>query len=179
MLSAVMSLTALGLSLGFILGYAAKFFKVEASPIVEEIEMMMPGSQCGQCGYPGCRPAAEAIANGAAPVNICPPGGRALAEQLAVKLNVVVDLSGMKAEAPKIAKVSEATCIGCARCAKKCPTDAIIGAQKQIHVVIRDACIGCGACVAVCPTECLQLHPIAVTIKSWKWTKPDAPLLAA
>ncbi len=62
MLSAVMSLTALGLSLGFLLGYAAKFFKVEAAPIVEEIEMMMPGSQCGQCGYPGCRPAAEAIA---------------------------------------------------------------------------------------------------------------------
>jgi Na+-translocating ferredoxin:NAD+ oxidoreductase subunit B len=178
MLSAVMSLTALGLVLGFALGYAAKFFKVESSPIVEEVEKMMPGSQCGQCGFPGCRAAAEAIANGVASVNICPPGGKALAEQLAEKLNVVIDLSGMKPQAPKIARVSEATCIGCARCAKKCPTDAIIGAQKQIHVVIRDACIGCGACVAVCPTECLQLHPVAVTIKSWKWVKPDAPLLA-
>jgi len=176
-LIAIAAMTILGLSLGFILGYAARFLKVETNPIVEEIEALLPGSQCGQCGYPGCAPAAVAIANGEAAVTICPPGGRALAEELAAKLNVTVDLSSVADATPQLAQVQENICIGCARCPKVCPTDAIIGASKQIHSVIKDACTGCGQCIEVCPTEALQLYPIEETVRSWKWVKP-LPALA-
>jgi electron transport complex protein RnfB len=179
MFAAIVSLTLLGISLGFGLGYAARILKVEVSPIVEEVSAMMPGSQCGQCGYPGCRPAAEAIVRGDAPITVCPPGGRALAEDLAAKLGVAVNLSDLADHVPMLARVSEATCIGCTRCFKACPTDAIVGAPKQLHLVIQDACTGCGSCVDVCPTECLQLHPIKETLRTWKWTKPEPELVAA
>lgn len=174
---AIAAMTLLGLSLGFILGYAARFLKVETNPIVEEIEIMLPGTQCGQCGYPGCAPAAAAIANGEAPVTVCPPGGRALAEELAAKLNITIDLSEVADATPMLARVNEDICIGCARCLKVCPTDAIIGATRQIHTVIKDACTGCSQCVKVCPTESLQMHPIEVTLRTWKWSKP-LPALA-
>ena len=171
-LLAVISLTALGLALGFLLGAAARYFKVENNPLVEEIEQMMPGSQCGQCGYPGCRPAAEALVAGQAAATLCPPGGMALAERLANKLSLDLNLTGMEELAPLVARVSEATCIGCVRCFKACPTDAIVGAPKQIHAVVADACIACGKCVDVCPTEALGLHPIETTLRNWRWAKP-------
>lgn len=172
-LFAVVSLTALGLALGFMLGAAARYFKVEDNPLVDEIEKMMPGSQCGQCGYPGCRPAAEALVAGKAPATLCPPGGRALAEQLANKLSLEIDLAGVQDQVPMVARVSEATCIGCTRCFKVCPTDAIVGAPKQIHAVIADACIACGKCVEVCPTECLGMQPVKTTLRNWRWSKPE------
>jgi electron transport complex protein RnfB len=102
-----------------------------------------------------------------------------LAEDLAAKLGVAVNLSDLAEHVPMLARVNEATCIGCTRCFKSCPTDAIVGAPKQLHMVIQDACTGCGACVDVCPTECLQLHPIKETLRTWKWTKPEAGLVAA
>ncbi len=171
-LSAIISLTSLGLFLGVLLALAAKYLKVESSPIVDEIEAMMPGSQCGQCGFPGCRPAAEALAAGNAEVTLCPPGGSALAEQFAKLLGVSLDLSAVEEPELLVAKVSEATCTGCTRCFKVCPTDAIVGAPKQIHAVVADACIGCEKCIDVCPTECLQMHPIEVTLRNWRWEKP-------
>lgn len=170
--SAVLSLTLIGFVLGLSLAYAARVFKVENSPIVDELEALMPGSQCGQCGYPGCKPAAEAVANGQAPVTLCPPGGTPLAEQIAKLLGVELDLSSVKDPEPMVAKVSEATCIGCTRCFKVCPTDAIVGAPKQIHAVVSDACTACEKCVEVCPTECLQMHPVEVTLRNWRWQKP-------
>ncbi len=179
-ISAIISLTSLGLGLGLLLAFAARFFKVESSPLVDELEELMPGSQCGQCGYAGCRPAAEALAAGDAAVTLCPPGGSSLAEQFARILGVEVDLSGMEDPEALVAKVSEDTCTGCTRCLKVCPTDAIVGAPKQIHVVVSDACIACKKCVAVCPTECLQMHPVDVTLKNWRWHKPqEDPLKAA
>lgn len=171
--SAVLSLTFLGLTLGLMLAFAARYLKVESSPVVDELEALMPGSQCGQCGFPGCRPAAEALASGDAPVTLCPPGGSALAEQFARILGVDIDLSAMAEPESLVAKVSEATCIGCTRCFKVCPTDAIVGAPKQIHAVVADACIACKKCVEVCPTECLQMQPIEVTLKNWRWHKPN------
>jgi Na+-translocating ferredoxin:NAD+ oxidoreductase subunit B len=171
--SAIIILTLLGLALGLSLGIAAKYLKVESDPLVERVEALMPGSQCGQCGFPGCRPAAEAVVLGAAPVTLCPPGGSALVEQLAKLLGVDVDLSQTKDAEPMVARVSEDTCTGCTRCFKVCPTDAIVGAPKQIHAVVADACIGCEKCVAVCPTECLQMHPIDVTLREWRWHKPQ------
>ena len=171
--SAIISLTALGFFLGLMLAFAARYLKVESNPVVNELEALMPGSQCGQCGFPGCRPAAEALANGEAPVTLCPPGGRALAEQLARILGVEIDLSAIDEPEQLVAKISEATCTGCTRCFKVCPTDAIVGAPKQIHAVVADACIACKKCIDVCPTECLQMHPVEVTLKNWRWQKPE------
>jgi electron transport complex protein RnfB len=172
--SAILILTALGLFLGLGLGIAGKYLKVESDPLVERVEALMPGSQCGQCSYPGCRPAAEALVAGSAPVTLCPPGGAALAEQLAKLLGVAVDLSQTRDLEPRVARVSEDTCTGCTRCFKVCPTDAIVGAPKQIHAVVADACIACEKCVNVCPTECLQMHPVEVTLRDWRWPKPLA-----
>ena len=172
MIAAILSLTLLGITLGLGLGIAARLLRMEGDPLAEEIEAMMPGSQCGQCGYAGCGPAAVAVANGQACVSICPPGGRALAERLAAKLGIDADLSQVEARQPMVARIREEICTGCTRCFKICPTDAIMGAPRQMHTVIRDACIGCGKCVEVCPTECLQLYPVEVTLRTWYWDKP-------
>lgn len=179
MIAAIVSLTALGLSIGFSLGFAAKRFKVEKDPMAEQIEAMLPASNCGQCGYAGCGQAAEALVKGEALVTLCPPGGRALAEDLSAKLGVTADLSGMEDAGPKLAFVKEATCVGCTRCFKACPTDAIVGAPKMIHTVIPNACTGCGACVDICPTECLELRDIPETLGSWRWPKPDSAISTA
>lgn len=170
MIAGIASLTTLGLCLGFLLGLAARYLRVESNPLTEEIKALLPGANCGQCGYPGCGQAAEALAANQAPITLCPPGGPSLVEFLAEKLGVSVDASNL--QEPMLAYINEAICIGCARCSKCCPTDAIIGAKKQIHTVIQDACIGCGKCVAVCPTECLQLQPIVPTLKTWHWPMP-------
>jgi electron transport complex protein RnfB len=178
MLIAILSLTLLGSLLGLGLGVAAKKFHVEGDPLVLEIEALMPGSNCGQCGYPGCPGAAAAIANGSAPVTACPPGGKALAQALAEKLGISIDLSAVADEGPQIATVAEDICIGCCRCIKVCPTDAILGAAKQIHNVIREACTGCGNCIDRCPTEAMTLHPVPVTLQHWVWPKPAGAALA-
>jgi H+/Na+-translocating ferredoxin:NAD+ oxidoreductase subunit B len=178
MISAVVSLTTLGSSLGLILGYAARRLAVEGNPLVGELEAMMPGSQCGQCGYPGCTGAAQALADGQAPVTLCPPGGRELAAALAAKLGVEVDLAGIKEAGPTIAEVREELCIGCTRCYKVCPTDAVLGAAKHIHSVFREACTACGKCVDACPTEAIVLRPVPVTLQSWYWHKPEERMAA-
>ena len=178
MIAAIASLSSLGLILGLVLGFAAKRLKVEGNPLVAELEAMLPGSQCGQCGFPGCTGAAQALADGSAPVTLCPPGGRDLVVALAAKLGVEADLSGVKETVPSIAEVKEEICIGCTRCYKVCPTDAIMGAAKQIHVVFREACTACGKCVDVCPTEALFMRPVPVTLQSWYWHKPALEMAA-
>ena len=175
-LSATLALTVLGLVLGFLLGACARRFKVEDNPLLDQIEQLMPGSQCGQCGYPGCRPAAEALVAGQATPTLCPPGGRALAEQLAHLLSIELDLSAVEDQTPLVARVDEILCIGCCRCYKVCPTDALVGAPKMIHAVVADACIACGKCVDVCPTECVKLYPVKTTLRNWRWPNPHAAL---
>ncbi|MDD2700913.1 MAG: RnfABCDGE type electron transport complex subunit B [Sideroxydans sp.] len=172
LVAAIVSLTVLGTVLGLLLGLAARYLRVEGNPIVAEIEQMLPGSQCGQCGYPGCTGAAQALADGSAPVTLCPPGGVALVQALADKLGVEADLSGVEDKGPQVAEVKEEICIGCTRCFKVCPTDAIMGAAQQIHVVFREACTACSKCVDVCPTEALSLQAVPVTLQSWYWNKP-------
>lgn len=172
MLSAIFILTLLGLTLGLLLGAASSYFAVETDPLEIEIEAMLPGSQCGQCGYPGCTPAATALVKGEADITLCPPGGRSLAEELAERLGVSVDLTHMEDKQPVIARIREELCIGCTKCFKRCPTDAIVGGPKQIHAVISDACTGCEKCFDVCPTECIDMRPIPKTLKDWYWPKP-------
>lgn len=174
MIAAILSLTLLGAALGFGLGIAARKFAVETDARLAEIEALMPGSNCGQCGFPGCAGAAAAIAAGTAPVTVCPPGGKALVSALAAKLGIGIDLSAVVDAGPKLAVIEEDICIGCCRCVKECPTDAIVGAAKQIHAVMREACTGCGNCVERCPTEAVKMYPVPVTLQHWVWPKPNA-----
>lgn len=173
MLEAILSLTALGLFLGILLSLASKYLKVESNPLVEEIEQMMPGTQCGQCGYPGCAPASEALAKGEAPVTLCPPGGKALAAALAIKLNVEFDPSKMEVKEKTLAFVNEDLCIGCTRCFQVCPTDSLLGAPQQVHTVIPDICTSCEECIPMCPTGALRMVPIPKTMQTWHWPKPE------
>lgn len=176
---AILSLTLLALFLGIVLGYFAIRFRVEGDPIVEQIDALLPQTQCAQCGYPGCRPYAEAIANEEADINQCPPGGddgiKALADLLGREViplnpdNGVADDDGRM-----IAVINEDTCIGCTKCVQVCPVDAIVGAAKHKHNVIDEYCTGCELCIPpLCPVEnCIQMVPVEVTVNTWKWTLP-------
>lgn len=174
MFIATVMLTLLGLGIGLLLGIAARAFAVEdGNPLVKEIEQLMPGSQCGQCGFPGCSAAASALAEGSAPVTCCPPGGRALAEKLAELLGVGFDAAGA-VQVPMLAAIEAAECTGCTRCYRACPTDAIVGANGQIHIVLQSACTGCGKCAEACPENCVQLAPEGQSLDNWHWSKPEA-----
>lgn len=173
MIEGILTLTSLGLGLGLALALAAKYLAVEADPVVEDICAMLPGSNCGQCGFAGCAQAAEAVVDGTAALDMCPPGGKGLIDRMAARLGREWDGSGAAASAPMVAYIHEATCIGCTRCFKACPTDAIIGAPKQMHSVINRACNGCTLCIDVCPTECLQMVAVKTTLESWRWHKPQ------
>jgi Na+-translocating ferredoxin:NAD+ oxidoreductase subunit B len=173
MLIAVGSLTAIGLGLGGMLGIAARLLAVEENPLEAELQSMLPGSQCGQCGFVGCAQAAAALARGDAQVTLCPPGGKAVAEQLAKRLGVRVDLSGHTQKAPVYAFVVEDLCIGCTRCLKECSVDAIVGASKLMHTVITEVCHGCSKCAQVCPTDAIRLIEVPVTLAGWHWPKPQ------
>ncbi len=177
MLIAVAALAALGVLLGVILSMAARFLSVDSDPLADELEQMLPNLQCGQCGFVGCRSAAEALSAGEAEVTLCPPGGVALAAKLAEKLHVEIDLSKMDHE-PLVAFVHEERCIGCTKCILVCPTDCIIGAPKKLHTVIASACVGGAACLEVCPTDCIEMVPVTVkqaSVQSWNWPKPGSP----
>lgn len=174
MLAAVLSLTLLGALLGLALGIASRLLHVETPAIQAELEALLPGTNCGQCGYPGCAGAAAAIAAGTAPPTCCPPGGKAVALALADKLGLGLDPASMADAGPRLAVIAEDLCIGCCRCSKSCPTDAILGAPKQIHNVLKEACTGCAACVEHCPTEAVAMQPVPVTLPHWVMPKPLA-----
>lgn len=169
----LVSITALGGILGLGLAIAARRFKVEGSPLVEEVSAMMPNSQCGLCGLPGCGVAAEKMVNGEVALTTCTPGGKALAQRIADKLGVTLSLDGFEETAPQFARINEDLCTGCAKCYKVCATDAVFGASKRIHGVIAELCTGCGKCVDICPTEAIQLEEISLTLRTWRWQKPQ------
>lgn len=173
MLGAILVLALMGLLLGGGLGLAARYLAVsDENPLIKEIEALMPGSQCGQCGYPGCSAAASALVEGSAAITCCPPGGMALAERLAVLLGVSLDAGALAA--PMLARIDAAECTGCTRCFRVCPTDAIVGATGQIHCVLSNACTGCSKCLDACPEDCIALAPQKPTLDQWRWAKPRA-----
>lgn len=126
----------------------------------DEIDALLPQTQCTRCGYDGCRPYAEAIAAGAAPINQCPPGGArtiaALAQLLDREPMPLNPANGVE-QPERVALIDEARCIGCAKCLPPCPVDAIIGAGRHMHTVVADLCTGCELCIAPCPVDCIRM----------------------
>ena len=168
---ALFAIGILALIFGAILGYASIRFKVEGDPLVEQIDEILPQTQCGQCGYPGCKPYAEAIANGDQ-INKCPPGGEATIKKLAELMGVEakpLDAAHGVEDVKKVAFIREDECIGCTKCIQACPVDAILGAAKQMHTVIVDECTGCDLCVDPCPVDCIDMVPVKQTTQSWQW----------
>ncbi|UKH21318.1 electron transport complex subunit RsxB [Actinobacillus pleuropneumoniae] len=165
----LIAIAVIALIFGAILGYSSIKLKVEADPIVEQIDALLPQSQCGQCGYPGCKPYAEAIANGDQ-ITKCVPGGQPLVVKIADLLGVEVPaMDGVAEPEVKVALIHEDMCIGCTKCIQACPVDAIIGTNKAMHTVIPDLCTGCELCVAPCPTNCIEMVKQQTTTKTWNW----------
>ena len=177
MLISILALTVLGLVFGLGLGWAAYYFRVDSDPVVERIDALLPQTQCGQCGYPGCRPYAEAIATDEADINQCPPGGeagiRALADLLGREPKPLNPENGE--EKPKtVVLIDEQRCIGCTLCIQACPVDAIVGATKLMHTVIESECTGCDLCLPPCPVDCIDIVEVKADILRWRSPRPES-----
>lgn len=182
MLLALYIMAGLAVALGAVLGYSAIKFRVEGNPLVDKIDAILPQTQCGQCGFPGCKPYANAIAAGEADINKCPPGGEEGIRKLAELLGVEFKPFGEGAVQPKpksVAFIDEQTCIGCTLCIQACPVDAIAGAAKQMHTIIASECTGCELCLPPCPVDCITMVPLPQTVSSWKWQYPVFQLVQA
>jgi electron transport complex protein RnfB len=148
--------------------------------LVERLNQALPQTQCTRCGYPDCQRYAEAMAQGEADINQCPPGGTEGVERLAAitgkpvtALNPENGLEGPRT----IAIIDEAWCIGCTLCIAACPTDAIVGANKRMHTVVEDYCTGCELCIPACPVDCISLEPIDIQLSGWaSWSQDLADL---
>jgi electron transport complex protein RnfB len=165
----------LSLIIGVALGISAIKFKVDGDPIIEKIDSILPQTQCGQCGYPGCKPYATAIASGEADINQCPPGGDDGIHKLADLLGVDYKPLNEEHGVPKpksVAIIDEKTCIGCTLCIQACPVDAILGSAKHMHTIIEKECTGCELCLPPCPVDCIEMVPIKETTENWKWKYP-------
>jgi electron transport complex protein RnfB len=175
--AALIALAGLAVAFGALLGFASVRFAVEGDPIVEQILERLPQTQCGQCGYPGCRPYAEAIANGDS-INKCPPGGQTTINALADLLDVeavALDAEHGEEKVRCVAYIREDECIGCTKCIQACPVDAILGAAKLMHTVVASECTGCDLCVEPCPVDCIEMRPIETTLQTWSWNMPPRP----
>jgi len=172
MITAILIMALGAVVLGAALGWVSIKFKVEGNPLVEKIESILPQTQCGQCGYPGCKPYAEAIAGGEADINLCPPGGAEGVQRLADLLGREVKALDAEEKPKQVALIDEDTCIGCTLCIQACPVDAIVGAAKQMHTIVAPLCTGCELCVKPCPVECISMEPIGENLGNWKWKYP-------
>lgn len=146
--------------------------------LADRIEDLLPQTQCTKCGFPACRPYAEAIAEGRASYNQCPPGGNEGVARLAALLGKPVipinPVHGEERERP-VAFIDEAICIGCTLCIQACPVDAIVGAAKQMHTIVPALCTGCDLCVAPCPVDCISMLPVTPGRTGWAaWSQHEA-----
>ena len=177
-IAALVALSGLGILFGALLGFAAEKFKIEGDPVIDQIDQLLPQTQCGQCGFPGCRPYAQSIADGDV-INKCPPGGQSTINAIASLLDVPApeldQEHGQEEEVKSVAFIREDECIGCTKCIQACPVDAILGAAKLMHTVIADECTGCDLCVEPCPVDCIDMLPLEVGIKQWQWPSPPLP----
>ncbi|MEM6405677.1 MAG: electron transport complex subunit RsxB [Pseudomonadota bacterium] len=174
MWSAILAIAALALFFGLLLGYAAIRFRVQGDPVADQVDALLPQTQCGQCSYAGCRPYAEAIATGEADINRCPPGGEVTMIALADLLGrdpVPLEDEAAAAKPKAVARIIEQDCIGCTLCIQACPVDAILGAAKQMHTVIAEECTGCELCLPPCPVDCIRMETVPDTPATWR--RPD------
>ena len=144
--------------------------------LAEQINSLLPQTQCTKCGYQGCLPYAQAMASGEAPINRCPPGGDAGIDALASLLNrpkLPLDESCGTHQPLQVAVIDEQHCIGCTLCIQACPVDAIVGASKHMHTVLADWCTGCDLCIPPCPVDCIQM--VAVQ-PAREWSREDATI---
>lgn len=160
MLTGIVILVGLATTLSAILVLSARLLGEAEHTAADAIERVLPRIHCAQCGYPGCRPYAEAIAAGTAEINRCPPGGpdtvRALADLLG-RDPMPVDTRLGQASMARRALIDESVCIGCNRCAEACPVDAIAGLPQRMHTVIAAHCTGCELCLPPCPVDCITM----------------------
>lgn len=146
--------------------------------LADQLEDLLPQTQCTKCGYPACRPYAEAMADGRASHNQCPPGGiegvARLAHVLGKKVIPINPVNGIERPRP-VAFIDEALCIGCTLCIQACPVDAIVGAAKQMHTIVSDLCTGCDLCVAPCPVDCIAMIEVTPGKTGWDaWSQAQA-----
>ena len=131
-----------------------------ADDLADRLDRLLPQTQCGQCGFDGCRPYAEAMARHEVGTDRCPPGGDPGARSLARAMRaapIPYDRTRGRQKPPSIALVIERDCIGCTKCIQACPVDAIVGGAKHMHVVIEPLCTGCELCVPACPVDCIEM----------------------
>jgi Na+-translocating ferredoxin:NAD+ oxidoreductase subunit B len=152
--------------------------QTHSKSLADLIEDLLPQTQCTKCGYAGCRPYAEAIAQGEADINQCPPGGAEGVARLArLTGRPVIPINpanGVERPRP-VAFIDEALCIGCTLCIQACPVDAILGAAKQMHTILPSLCTGCDLCVAPCPVDCISMLPVTGERTGWDaWSQQDA-----
>ncbi len=159
---AVLTLALIALLAGLALSYASGKLPASDVKLVEQVNELLPQTQCAQCGYPGCRGYAQAIINDGAEINLCPPGGDDTVSRLADLLGKEpLPLSDAPPAGRSVASVDEALCIGCTHCRNACPVDAIVGAHQFMHTVIETECTGCELCIAPCPVDCISLRRVA------------------
>jgi electron transport complex protein RnfB len=161
-LIAIITITAIALVAGLLLSYANRQLPASTDSLVDSINELLPQTQCAQCGYPGCRPYAAAIANDDVAINLCPPGGQDTVQRLATLLGRdPIPLSDTSARTGVVALINESLCIGCRHCRDACPVDAIVGAHQLMHTVIASECTGCELCIAPCPVDCINMESAA------------------
>ncbi len=166
---AVVVLGLLGVVLGAALALARARIATDEDRTVAAVDALLPQIQCAQCGYPGCRPYAEAVVAGAS-MDLCPPGGQATAAAIARLLGREGEAPVVGAPPECVAFIDEEACIGCALCIEACPVDAIAGAHKYMHTVIESRCTGCELCIPPCPVDCISLLPVEE--EAWTWPRP-------
>ena len=162
-MTAALVLAAMGIGIaGLLLAIKAHLERRHADPretLIDAIDALLPQTQCAQCGYPGCRPYARAIAEGAA-LDLCPPGGQTTIEDLGSLLGRDIPTS-LEEPIASLARIRPSECIGCVKCIDVCPVDAIVGAPRRLHAVIGRYCTGCELCIPACPVDCIDLLPAA------------------
>jgi len=159
-MSALLTALAFAVAIALLLSRGTGTRPADQDHLTDLIDALLPQTQCGKCGYAGCRPYAAAITRGDADINQCPPGGQHTIRRLALllgrgvkPLNPAFGKSGPKT----VAYIDENLCIGCVKCIRACPVDAIVGAPKQMHTVIAEHCTGCELCIPPCPVDCISM----------------------
>jgi len=158
--TAVLTIAVIAMLAGIGLSFASRRLPSDPGNLVEQVNDLLPQTQCAQCGYPGCRPYAAAVVENGAAINLCPPGGEETIRRLAELLGREA-IALAESVVPSVAVIDESLCIGCTHCRNACPVDAIVGAHQLMHTVIESECTGCELCVAPCPVDCISMRPLA------------------